>query len=308
MRATGHIGLDEPFAGLFTQGMVVHESYRKADGTYAEPAEVAIQSEGDHRRAVLAATGEPVEIGPIEKMSKSKRNTVDPDDIIATYGADVARWFMLSDSPPDRDVIWTEEGVQGASRFAQRLWRLVNEIAAVPAGKRGDGGDGPALEIHRSAHRTLDRVTRALEDLRFNTAVAFIYGEANFLEAAVRDARDAPAPARAALREAGDMLVQMFAPMMPHLAEECWAALGHRTLVAEAAWPVLDPSLLVEATVTLPVQVNGKKRADVTVARDAGETDIEAAVLQLDAVRRALAGRAPKKVIVVPQRIVNVVA
>jgi leucyl-tRNA synthetase len=308
MRATGHIGLDEPFAGLFTQGMVVHESYRKADGTYAEPAEVAIQSEGDHRRAVLAATGEPVEIGPIEKMSKSKRNTVDPDDIIVTYGADVARWFMLSDSPPDRDVIWTEEGVQGAARFAQRLWRLVSDIAAVPAGERGDREDGPALEIRRSAHRTLDRVTRALEDLRFNTAVAFIYAEANFLEAAVRDAREASAPARAALREAGDMLVQMFAPMMPHLAEECWAALGHRTLVAEAAWPVLDPALLVEATVTLPVQVNGKKRADVTVARDAGETDIEAAVLQLDAVRRALAGRAPKKVIVVPQRIVNVVA
>jgi len=215
---------------------------------------------------------------------------------------------MLSDSPPDRDVIWTEEGVQGAARFAQRLWRLVSDIAAVPAGERGDREDGPALEIRRSAHRTLDRVTRALEDLRFNTAVAFIYAEANFLEAAVRDAREASAPARAALREAGDMLVQMFAPMMPHLAEECWAALGHRTLVAEAAWPVLDSSLLVEATVTLPVQVNGKKRADVTVARDAGETDIEAAVLQLDAVRRANAGRAPKKVIVVPQRIVNVVA
>jgi leucyl-tRNA synthetase len=316
MRKTGHIGLDEPFEGLFTQGMVVHETYRKADGSHAEPVEVEIRTEGDRRYAVLSATGEPVEIGPIEKMSKSKRNTVDPDDIIGTFGADTARWFMLSDSPPDRDVIWTEEGVQGAGRFAQRLWRLVNDIAEITA-----AGPSPnpspnedrqaALETRRDAHKTLDKVTRALEDLRFNTAVAFIYSQANLLEMAVRDAAGrggASGAEQAALREAGDMLVQMFAPMMPHLAEECWAALGHASLVAEAAWPVLDKTLLVEDTVTLPVQVNGKKRADVTVARDAGKLDIEAAVLELEAVRRALGGKAPKKVIVVPQRIVNVVA
>ena len=131
MKATGHIGMDEPFAGMFTQGMVVHETYTKADGGYAEPAEVKIDTGGNGRRASLLATGEEVRIGPIEKMSKSKRNTVDPDDIIASYGADVARWFMLSDSPPDRDVIWSDERVQGASRFAQRLWRLVNEAAEV---------------------------------------------------------------------------------------------------------------------------------------------------------------------------------
>jgi leucyl-tRNA synthetase len=312
MRATGHIGMDEPFAGLFTQGMVVHETYRKADGSYAEPAEVEIRTEGDRRNAVLAATDEAVEIGPIEKMSKSKRNTVDPDDIIGTYGADTARWFMLSDSPPDRDVIWTEEGVQGAGRFAQRLWRLVNDIAEITSAAAGsDEHRGTALEIRREAHKTLDKVTRALEDLRFNTAVAFIYSQANVLEMAVRDAAargGAPAAEQAALREAADVLVQMFAPMMPHLAEECWTALGHQSLVAEAPWPALDRKLLVEETVTLPVQVNGKKRADVTVARDAGEPDIRAAVLELDAVRRALAGKAPKKVIVVPQRIVNVVA
>jgi len=312
MRATGHIGMDEPFAGLFTQGMVVHETYRKADGNYAEPAEVEIRTEGDRRRAVLASTGEPVEIGPIEKMSKSKHNTVDPDDIIGTFGADTARWFMLSDSPPDRDVIWTEEGVQGAGRFAQRLWRFINDIAEITAGGAGANEDrGTALEIRREVHKTLDKVTRALEDLRFNTAVAFIYSQANMLENAIRDAASrggTTAAEKAALREAADMSVQMFAPMMPHLAEECWAALGHRSLVAEAPWPVLDRKLLVEETVTLPVQVNGKKRADVTVARDAGTLDIEAAVLELEAVRRALAGKAPKKVIVVPQRIVNVVA
>ena len=312
MRATGHIGLDEPFAGLFTQGMVVHETYRTADGTHAEPAEVEIKVEGDRRYAVLAATGEPVEIGPIEKMSKSKRNTVDPDDIMGTFGADTARWFMLSDSPPERDVIWTEEGVQGAGRFAQRLWRLVNDIAEITAAEARPGKDRPAaLEIRRDAHKTLDKVTRAIEDLRFNTAVAFMYSQANLLEMAVRDAAGrggATAAEQAALREAGDMLVKLFAPMMPHLAEECWAGLGHTSLVAEEPWPTLDKTLLIEDTVTLPVQVNGKKRADVTVARDAGQPDIEAAVLELEAVRRALAGKAPKKVIVVPQRIVNVVA
>jgi len=312
MRATGHVGLDEPFAGLFTQGMVVHETYRKADGTHAEPAEVEIKVEGDRRYAVLAATGEPVEIGPIEKMSKSKRNTVDPDDIMGTFGADTARWFMLSDSPPERDVIWTEEGVQGAGRFAQRLWRLVNDIAEITAAEARPGKDRQAaLEVRRDAHKTLDKVTRAIEDLRFNTAVAFMYSQANLLEMAVRDAAGrggATAAEQAALREAGDMLVKLFAPMMPHLAEECWAGLGQTSLVAEEPWPTLDKTLLIEDTVTLPVQVNGKKRADVTVARDAGATDIEAAVLELEAVRRALAGKAPKKVIVVPQRIVNVVA
>ena len=135
MKATGHAGLDEPFAELFTQGMVVHETYRAASGEWVMPAEVRLGGAGKDRRAVLAATGEPIEIGSIEKMSKSKRNTVDPDDIIAAYGADTARWFMLSDSPPERDVIWTEEGVQGAGRFVQRLWRLINDAAHIaPSG------------------------------------------------------------------------------------------------------------------------------------------------------------------------------
>jgi leucyl-tRNA synthetase len=202
--------------------------------------------------------------------------------------------------------------VQGAGRFAQRLWRLVNDIAQITAAEARPGKDRQAaLEIRRDAHKTLDKVTRAIEDLRFNTAVAFMYSQANLLEMAVRDTAGrggATAAEQAALREAGDMLVKLFAPMMPHLAEECWAALGHTSLAAEETWPVLDETLLIEDTVTLPVQVNGKKRADVTVARDAGATDIEAAVLELEAVRRALAGKTPKKVIVVPQRIVNVVA
>ncbi|MFL6935966.1 MAG: leucine--tRNA ligase, partial [Xanthobacteraceae bacterium] len=317
MMTCGHIGIDEPFAGLFTQGMVVHETYQKADGTFAMPSEIKIEGTGDQRRATLLDTGEEVNIGSIEKMSKSKRNTVDPDDIMATYGADVARWFMLSDSPPERDVIWTEEGVQGSGRFVQRLWRLVGEAAEIanlaPASRPAEFGDA-ALAVRKAAHRALANVSEDIEKLRFNRCVAHIYECANALNAAIGDvgSNGGVTPDFAwAMREAADILVMLFHPMMPHLAEECWAALGRAGaggLAAEQPWPKVEPSLLIESTITLPVQVNGKKRADVTVARDATNLEIQAAVLALDAVQRALNGKAPKKVIVVPQRIVNVVA
>ncbi len=314
MKKTGRTKLDEPFGGLFTQGMVIHETYRKQDGSYALPSEVTIESVGDQRSARLTTTGEPIEIGHIEKMSKSKRNTVDPDDIIGSYGADTARWFVLSDSPPERDVIWTEEGVQGSWRFVQRLWRLVGEISEI-AGKapseRPAAFSEPALAIRKAAHSALAKVSEDIDKLRFNRCVAHIYEFANALGQAIGNVTSPAAltPDFAwAMREAGDILVQLFAPMMPHLAEECWATLGHKELVSMQPWPQVEPDLLVENTVTLPVQVNGKKRADVTVPRDAEKSDIEAAVLMLDAVKRALDGKAPKKVIVVPQRIVNVVA
>jgi leucyl-tRNA synthetase len=312
MHESGHLTLDEPFDGMFTQGMVVHETYRKPDGTWAEPAEVQLEGSGAERRARLVATGEPVEIGPIEKMSKSKRNTVDPDDIITTYGADTARWFMLSDSPPDRDVNWTEEGVQAASRFVQRLWRTTNEVADLSASRgasRPNSFGDSALAIRKAAHGALAKVSDDIEKLRFNLCVAQVYELTNALQAVLAGVNGKlPADVAWALREAGEILVQLFHPMMPHLAEECWAALAHRTLIADAPWPAVEPELLVEETVTLPVQVNGRKRADVTVARNAGTPDIEAAVLRLEPVKRALEGRVPKKVIVVPQRIVNVVA
>jgi leucyl-tRNA synthetase len=310
MKKCGYVDRDEPFAGLFTQGMVVHETYRAKNGDWVIPADVTITSEGDTRKATLAATGEPVEIGPIEKMSKSKKNTVDPDDIIAAYGADTARWFMLSDSPPERDVIWTEEGVQGAWRFVQRLWRLIGEIADIAGPHTRPDTFGPeAQKVRKAAHRALANVSDDIARLRFNRCVAHIYECANALSDAIGSAETAPCDDFAwALREAGDILVRLFHPMMPHLAEECWAVLGHDTLVSTEAWPQLETALLVETTITLPVQVNGKKRADVTVARDAQKDDIEAAVLALDAVKRALDGKSPKKVIVVPQRIVNVVA
>ena len=310
MKKCGYVNMDEPFAGLFTQGMVVHETYRAKSGEWVEPAKVTIEGLGEARRAKLTATGEPIEIGSIEKMSKSKKNTVDPDDIISAYGADTARWFMLSDSPPDRDVIWTEEGVQGAWRFVQRLWRLIGEISEVAApAQRPAQFSGEALAVRKAAHRALANVSDDIAKLRFNRCVAHIYESANALSDAIGGAQTAPSPDLAwALREAGDIIVRLFHPMMPHLAEECWAALGHKNLVSTEAWPQVEADLLVENTITLPVQINGKKRADVTVARDAGNEAIEAAVLALDAVKKALDGKSPKKVIVVPQRIVNVVA
>ncbi len=314
MKATGHAGIEEPFAGLFTQGMVVHETYQKADGSWAAPAEVKIEGSEDYRVATLIDTGEPIEIGPIEKMSKSKRNTVDPDDIMATYGADVARWFMLSDSPPDRDVNWTERGVQGAWRFAQRLWRLVGDAAEIaasaPAQRPAEFGPA-ATAVRKAAHRALAKVSDEVEKLHFNVCVAQIYEFTNALGDAINDAAEVGSVAadlRWAIREAADILVALFHPMMPHLAEQCFALLGHDSLVAQAPWPEVEPDLLIEDTVTMPVQVNGKKRADVTVARDAANHDIEAAVLALAPVQRALDGKKPKRVIVVPQRIVNVVA
>ena len=313
MKATGHIGMDEPFKGMFTQGMVVHETYRKADGTFASPAEIKLEIDGEKRRATLLTTGEPVEIGSIEKMSKSKRNTVDPDDIIATYGADTARWFMLSDSPPDRDVIWSEERVQGASRFVQRLWRLASEAAviakAAPAERPASFG-AEALAVRKAAHGALDKVSTGVEKLHFNVCLAHIREFANsFADALARaGSTTQPAPDLSwAIREAAVILVQLFAPMMPHLAEECWHALGQPGLVSEASWPKVETDLLVEDTMTLPVQVNGKKRGEVVVPRQAGNPEIEAAALALDAVIQALGGKPVRKVIVVPQRIVNVV-
>lgn len=314
MKATGHIDMDEPFAGMFTQGMVVHETYQKADGTFVTPAEVRIETGGNGKRAFLLTTGEDITVGAIEKMSKSKRNTVDPDDIIATYGADVARWFMLSDSPPDRDVIWSDERVQGASRFVQRLWRVVNESAelakAAPATRPASFGSD-ALGLRKAAHGALDKVSSGIERLHFNVCLAHIREFTNAL-ADILAKGSQPAPDLApdlswSVREAAVILVQLFAPMMPHLAEECWTVLGQTGLISEANWPQIERDLLVEDTVTLVVQVNGKKRGDVTVPRGAENPEIEAAVLALDAVKLTLGGKAVRKVIVVPMRIVNVV-
>ncbi|MCB1514963.1 MAG: leucine--tRNA ligase, partial [Hyphomicrobiaceae bacterium] len=303
--------LREPFAALFTQGMVVHESYcrRETDGRpiWIEPALVRFEGDGASRRAIHRDTGETLEIGEITKMSKSKKNVVDPDDIIAHYGADCARWFMLSDSPPERDVIWTDEGIAAAGRFVQRVWRVVDDLAdrAAPAGTpRPDNFSPDAAQLRKLLHKTLDAAGRNIEGLRFNVAVAQLYEVTNAIQQASGKAGDG---LDWALREAAEILVQLIAPMMPHLAEECWARLGYNTLVSNQPWPAADPGLLVDDTVTVAVQVNGKRRDELTIARTASNEDVEAAALQLESVQRALDGRKPKKVIVVPQRIVNVV-
>jgi len=314
MQATGHVGvLKEPFAGLFTQGMVVHETYRAKDGAWLFPSDIRLETDESGRHAFRLDSDEEVAIGAIEKMSKSKKNTVDPDDIISAYGADTARWFVLSDSPPERDVIWTEDGVQGAAKFVQRLWRLMGELAglAAPVGTPLPAGlSAEAAAVRRAVHMSLIKVEEDIARLRFNRAVAQIHDLANKLSAAIGaiESENIGADIRAAFREAADIMVLMVAPMMPHLAEECWAALGHTNLAAEAEWPIAERALVVEDTIAYPVQVNGRKRADLVVARDAGNAAIEAAALALEPVRRALDGKPVKKIIIVPQRIVNVVA
>jgi leucyl-tRNA synthetase len=290
--------------------MVVHETYRGPQG-WVTPAEVRIEETDGARRAFLIETGEELKVGPIEKMSKSKKNVVDPDDIISSYGADTARWFMLSDSPPDRDVIWTEAGVEGAHRFVQRLWRLVSDIASAtePADTLSSGPGPAALALTKAAHKTIKAVEEDVVHLRFNRCVAHIYTLTNELYAAWNAAEPDKLPGhlRASARETAKTLAQLIAPMMPHLAEECWAALGEDGLIAVQSWPVFDPDLVAESQIVLPVQINGKKRGDVTVAAGAGNAEIEAATLALDVVQKALAGASPKKIIIVPGRIVNIV-
>ena len=313
MRETGHLDVKEPFKGLFTQGMVVHETYSRGAGLTREwvsPADIRIEEVDGQRRATLLSNGEDITIGSIEKMSKSKKNVVDPDDIIASYGADTARFFVLSDSPPDRDVIWSEAGVEGAHRFTQRMWRLVSEAAdALKTAESTPAKEGEALAISQIAHRTLKAVQGDYDKLAFNKAVARIYEFVNALAAPLGKvaAGQADSAYRSAVREAVEILIALVAPITPHLAEECSAALGNTHMVATSPWPVYDEALVIENEIVYPVQINGKKRAELTIARDADQNAVQQAVLALDAVTSALNGQAPKKIIVVPQRIVNIV-
>jgi leucyl-tRNA synthetase len=306
MHKTGHVALDEPFQGLFTQGMVTHETYKDENGKWLFPEDVATRD----GKSVHVSTGAPVTVGAVESMSKSKKNVVDPDSIIGTYGADTARWFMLSDTPPERDIEWTTGGVDGAHRFLQRVWRLAGEVSQ----KGAAAGtvcpvelDADALALRRATHKTIAAVTSAVERLRFNSAVAQIYELSGTLSSTLQ-ADSLSEGGKFAIREAMEALVRLAAPMVPHLAEECWKILGNQGLVAEQCWPVADSSLLTVDTVTIAVQVNGKRRGELTIARDAAKEDIEAAALALAPVARAIEGREIRKIVVVPQRIVNVVA
>ena len=291
MIRTGHLprGCEEPFAALFTQGMVTHEIYQTRDAEGRPVFHFPEEVEGGR----LKATGAPVEVIPSAKMSKSKRNVVDPVGIVATLGADTARWFVLSDSPPERDVEWTAAGAEAAHRHLARVWRL----AAEARDATGGGGAEADAELARATARAVRDVTSGIESFGFNAAIARLYA----FTATVQKSEAGAEARRGALRT----LAQLMAPMTPHLAEEVWAMLGGQGLCAEAPWPVPDPALLVEDTVTLPVQVNGKRRAEITVARDAAAPEVER--LALLAVAKQLEGPA-RKVIVVPGRIVNVVA
>jgi leucyl-tRNA synthetase len=302
MHATGWARVDEPFASLFTQGMVCHETYSVADNS-AQGSHFVLPDEIEKRgdSAYLKGTETPVIVGASEKMSKSKKNVVAPMGMIDVYGADSIRWFMLSDSPPERDTDWSETGAEGCWRFVQRIWRLVTEAEDLPApGTKVGEVSGAALELRQAAHKAIAAVTEDLAALRFNRAVAQLYTLAN----AIQQNASVDGAVR---REALETIVLLAGPMMPHLAESCWEALGHTTLLVDTPWPSFIAALTKSETVTIAVQVNGKRRAELTLAVNAPEAQVRATALADDGVVRALEGKAPKKVIVVPNRIVNVV-
>jgi leucyl-tRNA synthetase len=318
MKETGHLSVDEPFAGLFTQGMVQHESYKGADGRWLYPEEVdfAIGADGTRSATVKGGT-EAVTIGRVEAMSKSKRNTVDPGAIIAKYGADTARWFILSDNPPERDMEWTESGVAGAYRFTQRVFRIVEAAGSHILSVQSTESvlalhpiptDATAKKLRRATHRAIASITEALETFAFNVAVARLYEFTNAVAEAFAVSGDVQ-QLGATRREALEMLARLSAPMMPHLAEEVWSLLrpDDKALVAELPWPEPDAALLVAESITLAVQVLGKLRSTIEVPVGATEAEIFAAAEAEENVKRAIGDKPIKKRIHVPGRVVNFV-
>jgi leucyl-tRNA synthetase len=357
MRDCGYLDLPsgEPFASLFTQGMVTHETYQlpseevppelvaERDGHpfHAQTGERLYRTKGvigwvdrqsgemvnpqvTHRivtgpkwlspeevrfegdNVFELSSGKAAKKLGIEKMSKSKKNVVDLDAFVSDYGADVARWFVLSDSPPDRDVEWTDSGVHGSWRFVQRVWALVDEYgqAAPKPGEAAPQTEGEALALRQIAHRTIAGITDDIENFRFNKAVARCYELVN----AIAKLKGEGAAETFARGEALALLAQLLSPFMPHLAEEMWEKLGREKFCASAPWPVADPALAAQNTVTLPIQINGKRRGEIQAAKGAPEDEVKALALSNEAVAAFLAGQTVRKVIVVPDRIVNIVA
>ncbi len=291
LRKCGYLDFKEPFAGLFTQGMVCHQTYQDADGNWLFPEEIGHDPSG----GIVDQAGRPVTVGRLEKMSKSKKNVVGLDGIVEEYGADTARLYLLSDSPPERDLEWTDDGIEGTWRYVNRLWRMITQ----PPLPLPPPGSVIPDEISAAA-----RDTRRAGKFRFNRGVARIRELTNLLEALENN----HAGTGAVLREGFEIAVRLFGPMMPHLGEELWRQLGHNSLLVDQPWPKADPALTIEDSVTIGVQVNGKLRGTVTLARDADAASAEAAAIALPAVQRLLEGRGPRKIIVVPNRIINVVA
>jgi len=303
LRDCGYLDIAEPFEGLFTQGMVCHETYRAEDGGWIFPNDVV---DGDGGEKVNRETGQPIRVGRSEKMSKSRRNVVDPELILDTYGADAGRLFMMSDSPPERDLEWTEAGIEGAWRYLNRLWRLIAD-PDVPIGASDaplpEKTDAAGTAVLRAVHQTIAAVTEGLERFRFNRAVAHVRELTNLLG----DYHDAGPEHDGIRRFAFETAVQLIGPMMPHIAEEFWQMLGHSNLLADAPWPKADPAYLIDETVTIAVQIKGKLRGTIEMPRDADTAAVEDAALALDAVQRVTEGNPPQRVIVVPNKIVNVV-
>ncbi len=289
LKKCGYLGFDEPFKALFTQGMVVHETYKDDNGKWLFPEEVERTHNGG---CIKKADGTPVTLGRIEKMSKSKKNVIGLEEVAENYGMDASRLLVLSDSPPERDVEWTEGGIEGAWKYINRLWRL-----AAQGNFDGKGGDTEAMR--RKIHVTIHEVTQDYDRFHFNKAIAHIRELSNMLEDFKGDG--------AVLREGIEALIKLMAPVVPHIAEELWQLLGHKTMLVDTKWPVADASLLANATVTIAIQVNGKLRATITLPKDMDQKLAEKAALGEPAVQKALEGKAPRKVIVVPNRIINVV-
>ncbi len=296
----GYLDLKEPFDGMFTQGMVCHETYRTASGAWAEPGDV--RKDGD--KAVRISDGEAVTVGRSEKMSKSKKNTVDPQHIIETYGADAARLFMLSDSPPERDLEWTEAGIEGAWRFLNRLWRLAVDAKGIQETAVPEKVGASVETIVRQIHRTIATVADDIEKFRFNSSVARIRELTNSIANMDRSAAGADAAFRFGIKT----IAQLVNPLMPHIAEEIWHTLGETAILAESPWPAFDPSMLEEDSITMAVQVNGKLRGTITVQAGADKDTCESEALALPTVQKLLGDKPPRKVIVVPKKIVNIVA
>jgi leucyl-tRNA synthetase len=330
MRDCGYTEVSEPFTGLFTQGMVTHETYKDENGNWLFPSDV----KKDGEKIVTIKDNKPVKVGGIIKMSKSKKNVVDPEDILSVYGADAARLFILSDSPPERDLEWTESGIEGAWRYINKMHRMINEalpLLPLPAGERvGVRGPLPeftpiATNLRRAVHKTIKGVGEDIEAFAMNKAVAKVRELSNEISDILNrhpgESRDLPEEKQKdsglrrndeslawALREAMETLIILMNPMMPHLAEELWATLGHKQILTETPWPAIDPALLVQESVTIGVQVNGKLRGQITLPANSNEDTTRQTALAEPAVQKALEGLSVRKVIVVPNRIVNVVA
>lgn len=303
LRDCGYLNFDEPFEGLFTQGMINHVTYKDGNGNWVYPADVIKNEDG---MIVLADTGKPVEIGRVEKMSKSKRNVIDPEEIMNTYGADAARLFILSDSPPDRDMEWTESGLDGAWRYINKVYAYVHSVVSkLPesGAQKPDQFSPKAKELRFKAHSTIKNVATDIEGFQLNKSVARVRELANALMAYDAGSVDETW----AQREALEILVQLMNPMMPHLTEELWEMLGHEAYLVDTSWPVCDESLLVKDEITIAVQVNGKVRATITLPNDADKKLAEEKALAESQVQKFVEGKQIRKVIVVPNKIVNVV-